>query len=258
MRLLGRVFLCIMLMISSLTFFACKMPELPALSCTGIVTFSESALVGVAIKTNVKEYAKTDSFGRFSFETKSKGIVIFAQKEGYIFEPKSIELVPGENTANFTAKKIEMLSGELRLKEVIITPTSIVQSSDNYLYNNNGWECLKASDITLTSIEKSLVLNESPIYLNKAQKNVITVGEDFIFSCGEQFSLGIAVNTYFKNNNHEGKTSNAEEAMLYVKNKQTNADLVNNEIIYNLYGINNKTKNFTIDISFVFEFIEEI
>jgi len=258
MKLLGKVFFGVFVIFASLNFFACKMPELPNLSCSGCVTFLESGLEGVAIKSNVKEYAVSNTSGNFSFETKSKGIVVYAEKEGYIFEPKQVTLNAGQNTVNFTAIKIENLHGNITLKNIIITPTSIVQSSDNYLYDNGGKVALKASDITIFTKANSYVLNQNYIYLNKNEQNVIDVKSNINFVCGEQFYMGIAVNTYFKNYNHEGKTTNAETTTLYVRNSQTNADLVNeNQLIYNLYGINNKTKNFTINVSFVFEFVAD-
>lgn len=243
-----------MLMIFSLTFFACQMPKSPPLSCSGSVTISNVGLEGVVIKSNVKEYATTLAGGEFSFNTNAQSLTIYPYKQGYMFSPESATLTAGENSVSFVAIKVQNLTGTLSLNKIIITPTSIVNTLDNYQYMHNGQECLKASSISL-AYNGTLNLISNPTYLAKSQKNEVACNNAISFKCGQSVTVGVLINTYFTSYHQEWQTSDSEYTNLYITKPQTNKDLKNNQIIYNMYGINNKSRSFTFDIAFVFDYI---
>lgn len=255
-RVVKGVFIAILLMMVSLTIFACKLPELPDLSCSGTVTIDSMGLEGVVIKSSVKEYAITNSSGNFEFTTKAKSLVVYPYKEGYIFTPSSLSLTDGENTATIVATKVEALEGTLTLKEVIITPTSISTLPDNYTYTYNNKTCLKASDINIVYDSNNYVLNPETTYLYQNEKNTISVEDNIALNCGEIKRVGIFINAYFKWSHSESKTTETEASFLDILVPQTNADLVDGRVKYSLYGINNKSRSFTFDITFVFDFEE--
>ena len=66
------------------------------------------------------------------------------------------------------------------------------------------------------------------------------------------------INAYFIIFHQEAYTTDTDFAYLEITKQQTNADLENGNIIYTLYGINNKARTFTFDISFVFEYAENL
>ena len=255
-RVVKGVFIAVLLMVVSLTLFACKMPQLPDLSCSGTVTIDAVGLEGVIIKSSVKEYAITNSSGNFEFTTKAKSLVVYPYKEGYMFTPSSISLTDGENTATIVATKVEALEGTLTLKEVIITPTSISTLPDNYTYTYNDKICLKASDINIVYESNNYLLNAETIYLYQNEKNAISVEDNITFNCGENKRVGIFINAYFKWSHSESKTTETEASFLDILVPQTNADLVDGQVKYSLYGINNKSRSFTFDITFLFDFEE--
>ena len=256
MKIVGKLLIAIMLMISSLTFFACEMPSQPELSCSGVVTFNNQGLNDVTIKSSIKDYTTTDANGNYTFLTKAKSIIIYPEKEGYIFSPKQITLSSGENTANFIATKVQDLQGKLRLNSIIITPTSILSSPDNYSFFHNGKPCLKVSDVTIKGAGVTKQLNTADIYLNKGEQNILYNNSNIVYTCGENATIGILINTYFVSYQQTIKTTETEYTYLYINKPQTNEMLLNSQIIYNLYGINNRTKSFTFDVSFVFDYIK--
>lgn len=258
MRFVGKILITTMLMIFSLTFFACDMPTSPELSCSGIVTINNIGFNDVVIKSSIKEYATTTPNGAFSFNTKAKTITIYPEKSGYIFSPKQITLKAGQNTANFTAQKIENLQGKLKLNSLIITPTSILSSPENYSFLHNGKQCLKASEITVKYNNLIKQLNLGDVYLSKLEKNVLYNSSNVTFNCGENVSIGLLINTYFNSYYQTFKTTETEFTYLYINKQQTNEMLQDGQVTYNLYGINNKTKCFTFDVAFVFDYIPNI
>lgn len=243
----------VMLMLVSLAFFSCSSPNLPDLNCTGTVTInSANGLEGVKIKTTVKHYTTTNSAGEFSFSTKANAITIYPELEGYIFEPASIELTAGDNTANFTATKIENLTGTITLQKVIITPTSIVGGTQNYNYISNGKDALKASNINVSVGNAVYNVLEGTQFLYKNQQNQILVEGATAIVCGQSTSIGILINTYFVMGYHEAQTTNEVYSYLYINQPQTNENLKDGNITYTIYGINSPSKTFTFDVSFVF------
>lgn len=259
MRLLGKLLICIMLMFVSLTFFACELPTLPSLSCSGVITFVGEGLEGVTIKSDVKDYTKTNNKGEYSFTTNAKKIKIIPEKEGYMFSPKFVELEAGTNTASFVATEIQNINGTISLSKIIITPTSILNSPDNYVFINDGNECLKSKDITIYCNGQQIVFNTNNNYLEKNKQNEILITQNNVtFVCGEDLKLGVLINAYFIIFHQEAYTTDTDFAYLEITKQQTNADLENGNIIYTLYGINNKARTFTFDISFVFEYEEKI
>lgn len=248
----------VLLMLVALASFACNIPTLPELSCDGKVEVLGVGLCDVVIKSDTKEYATTNAQGEYYFITNAKTLTIYPVKDGYIFEPKKAVLSAGENSeVKFVAIEIENLRGRLTLSEIIITPTSIMSSPDNYVYRIDGKECIKSSEITLFYNGISHNLNEDVKYLFKNANNTINTDNTQIdFDCGQNVRIGVLINAYFNVYNHEYETTYLEFSYLDINQTQTNADLQNGQVCYNLYGINNKARTFTVDITFVFDFIE--
>ena len=248
-----------MLMVASLVFFACELPTLPNLTCSGIVMFEQSGLEGVTLKSEVKDYAITNVKGEYTFNARVKKIKIIPEKEGYIFSPKFVEVTEGENIINFTAIKVEKLTGSLLLSKIVIMPTSILNSPDNFVFINNGNECLKPKDISIVCNDEKIVLNETNTYLEKNKQNEILITQTSVsFVCGEELKLGVLINAYFMAFYQEVFTTDTDFSYLEITEPQTNANLENGNIVYTLYGINNKARTFTFDISFVFNFIPNV
>lgn len=234
------------------------MPTAPKLSCSGKVTFIGAGLDNVVIQSDVKEYTTTNIKGEFNFTTNAKTLRIYPVKEGYIFEPSEVEVSSGENTnINFVAIEVQKLKGVLTLAEIIITPTCIMASPDNYVYTSEGKECLKANEISLFYNNTSYTVNNGDVYLYKNINNTINAENTQIsFNCNQCARIGVLINTYFSLYNQEFETTYTEYSYLDINRPQTNANLNNGQVIYNIYGINNKARAFTFDITFVFNFIE--
>lgn len=262
MKYVKGVIVAIMLMAVSLTFFACD-SNLPDLSCSGNITINSVALEGVTIKSNIKNYTQTNKSGEYSFTTNAESITIYPEKSGYIFTPKSVTITAGENLdINFVAEEIVEIDGTLKLNKVIISPTVIVNSPENYEYVNssNGKKGVKAKDIYLWQ-NNSILVTDQTNYLYKNTQNNIDISSNITFDCGQKFSLGILINMYFMPRNHQESSTSEQDSksnysFLYVENAQTNADLINNQIVYNLYGINNHLRTVTYNVSFVFDYIK--
>ena len=109
MKIVGRLLIAIMLMISSLTFFACEMPSQPELSCSGVVTFNNQGLNDVTIKSSIKDYTTTDANGNYTFLTKAKSIIIYPEKD-YVNEGVGVFMQGFEHIGKYhyskTGKKI--------------------------------------------------------------------------------------------------------------------------------------------------------
>ena len=79
-----------------------------------------------------------------------------------------------------------------------------------------------------------------------------------VFDCGQKLKLGVLINAYFSVYNQEAHTADTDFAYLEITQPQTNANLENGNVIYTLYGINNKERTFTFDISFVFAYVSNV
>ena len=246
--------LCVMVAFVSVMFCACNRKTY--IYCDGVVEFSGTALQGVSIKSSNKTIDITDSDGKFSFESQSKKIKIYPEKHGYYFEPAFAVVEEGEHVVNFEAKEILNLSGTLQLNKIIISPTYIVSYSDNYLYENNNKDCLKVFDISLHYAGQTYKIVDEQMFLYKNEDNEIAVNEEIEVDCGTQTQIGFLINTYFIYNYNESHTTYTEYSYLIISEHQNNGDLVNNQIIYSLIGINGKSNKFTFDITFVFDFEE--
>ena len=263
MKFAKKMVVVIMLTLVSLTLFACNSND-SHLSCSGNVTIENIGLNDVVIKSNVKNYATTNENGEYNFITNAKEVVIFPEKSGYIFFPKSATIKAGENeNISFIAEEIVNLEGSLKLSSIIISPTTVLNFPDNFEYTNvsNGKTGIKAKNIYLWDNELSTLVLNSNTYLYKQQENEVDVSENISFGCGQDFSLGILINTYFMpRNKQESYTSEQDTksnyAFLHISETQTNADLVDNKITYHLFGVNNHLKTITYNISFVFEYVK--
>ena len=165
-------------------------------------------------------------------------------------------IIEGKNVVHFNAKPIENLEGNLKLSKVVIKPTNILAGTENYQYTNNLKKALKISEISILLGDNVYSISGvDGTFLNKHEANEIIFNNNAIVACGDNLKLGILINTYFIMYYHEAKTTTTNYSYLYINQPQTNAMLFNNTITYNLYGVNNQSKAFTFDVSFVFEYI---
>ncbi len=259
MKLRARLLLCVLLMLVSVSFFACDLAEIPVISCSGVITFENEGLGGVEIKSSTNTFGKTNGEGEFSFEKKAKTITIVPELEGYYFEPRSITLTESAEDVNFVAIKIEGLSGEIVLRSIEICPTTIASYGDNYVYQRNGREAIKAKEISLKYNNEKIDIISNDTYLIKDEQSAFDVVDEIKFTCGEKSNLGFLINAYFNTYymDEDGFMTDTNYKYLNITNSQTNKDLEDGKIKYILYGINSVNKAFTYDISFIFDFIED-
>ncbi len=243
-------------MVVSIIFFACSSNHLPTIYCAGSVKFLNYGLGEVIIKTNTKGYATTNDMGQFQFSTESTALEIFPQKNGFIFEPKSVKIKPGENNVNFVAHEIAPLMGKLQLDKIEITPISIVYGKDNYTYINNNKPALKASDIAILINNYKVQALSNPMYLYKEEINELEILDKYVIDCRKLNSLGILINAYFINNQQEVNTTDSEFIDLKITIPPTNKDLQQGDgkIIYYLSHVNNKGRAFTFSVAFEFNY----
>ena len=259
MRTRAKLLLCVLLMLVSVSFFACDIAEIPVISCSGVITFENEGLRGVEIKSSTTTFGKTNSDGEFSFEKKAKTLTIVPELEGYFFEPKSITITESSDEINFVAIKIEELSGEMVLQSIEICPTTIASYGDNYVYKKDGQDAIKAREISLKYNNDAIDIISNDTYLIKDDQNFFEITEDIRIRCGVKANLGFLINAYFNNYyTEDGCMSDTNYKFLNITNVQTNKDLEDGKIKYILYGINSANKAFTFDISFTFDFIEDV
>lgn len=254
----GLVFALILLLVS-VTFFACDFGEIPTISISGSVTVSEVGLEGVEIKSSIKSLTKTNPNGEFTFSEKAKSITIIPELQGYFFEPSSITVTQDADDISFVAIKIYELDGKIVLSKLSITPTSIAlpigSYGNNYLYQNNGQDALKLNEISVLYRGVEFELGSLPTYLYKGVKNEVDFGGNVEIDCGTKATVGICINTYFKMNNEEYRTSNSDYKYIDIRNVQTNAELDEGKIEYTLYGLNSYDRMYTFSVTFVFDYV---
>jgi len=243
-------------MLSAVSFFACDIGDTKIINGGGKVTFASEQIVDVQINSGVSNICTTNENGEFSFTLSAKTITIIPQKAGYFFIPKSITIDGDTDQINFEAVKIKELNGTLKLKSVCIMPTSIASMGDNYLFKQNGEDCIKLSGLKINYLDNTNSILTDAVYLRKNKKNYIDVQDNISFNCGDKVNLSFLLNANFTSINREWTSTNSAFTYLNILTTPTNADLIDNQITYSLYGINSETKAFTYDISFIFDYFE--
>ncbi len=216
-------------------------------------------LSDVAIKSETNIYAKTDDNGYFNITVQKSKIELFAEKTGYSFSPYSVEITENTDNLIFVATKTKDLSGLLTLSHIIITPTSMVSFGDNYAYQHNGEKCLKINDLEVNIDDKSFDLLDSDFYAVEDKSNVIAINDDITIKTDYDFNIWFSLDAYFTSYNEEFIFHEDRQSVIRVQEKQTTEDLNDqNQVLYTAYGVNASNNMFTYNITFVFDYYENI
>lgn len=227
---------------------------------SGSVYFENALLDGVSIRSSTKNYCTTSQDGTFSFSDTSNSITIFAEKSGYIFSPKSITLTQSTSEIVFEATKITNLNGTLSLSKINIIPTSIANVQENYLYKQNGDNCLKVSQINISMNAREYTALNSPFYAIKNKNNEISFTNDLSINTCTPFKIEFSIDAYYSFASKEQIYTETKKSAINVQINQTNADLENfsqnefGQIVYLSNGINSGNNNFSYNISFIFDY----
>ena len=220
---------------------------------------SVEPLEGVSIKSETTIYARTDVNGFFNITVNNDSVELFAEKTGYTFSPRSVTISQSTNSLIFSATKTKELSGLLTLNSIIITPTSIVSFGDNYTYTHNGDKCLKISDIEININNKQFDLLDGDLYAIKNKSNTVMFDEDVTLNTSSVFNIWFSVDAYFTSLNEELIFEEDRQSVIRVQEKQTTEDLDDkNQIVYTAVGVNSSNNMFTYNISFVFDYYENV
>ncbi len=220
---------------------------------------SSQPLSGVSIKSETNIYAKTDDNGYFSINVNKNSIQLFAEKDGYTFSPHSITISENTDKLIFNAQKTYDLSGLLTLSHIIVTPTSIVSFGNNYSYQHNDNTCLKINDLHINIDSKSFDLLDNELYAIKNKSNIIDFNQDITVNTNYDFNIWFSLDACFTSANQEFVFHEERQSVIRIQDKQTSSDLNdNNQIIYTAFGVNASNNMFTYNISFVFDYYENI
>ena len=220
---------------------------------------STEPLSDVTIKSQTAIYGKTDNNGFFSISVNRSSVEIFAEKSGYSFSPKSAIVSQSTNNLIFSATQTKDLSGLLTLRHLVITPTSIVSFGENYSYQHDGNICLKISDIQINIDNKQFDLLDGDFYAIKNKSNIITINDDVTVNTNYAFNIWFSINAYFTSVNQELVFEEDKQSVIRVQEKQTTVDLDdNNQIVYTAVGVNSSNNMFTYNISFIFDYYENV
>ena len=250
------VFVCI----CGFMFAACDFsPNTETMSISGYAYFESVPMKDVLIKSNTKTLTTTNDFGNFSFEKTKTITTIYAEKTGYIFTPKSIEVSETTDNIVFVATKIEDLNGTLSLSKINITPTSIVSITDNYLFNLGGKSCLKIKNINVSIGNSKYNCINQDLYAEKNKNNFINVEHDLFANTGENFAIEFSIDAYFSSYRNEYIYLEEKASILNVTKQQTTAHLTeNNQIEYTFVGVNATNNKFSYNITFIFDYYPNV
>lgn len=253
-------FLMIFVCICSILFSACNFsPSNETITASGFVYCESEALEDVLIKSNTKTLATTNEDGSFSFEKAKTKTTIYAEKTGYTFTPKAIEITHSAQDIVFTAHKIENLNGTLSLNKINIIPTSIVSISDNYIFNLGGKPCLKIKNLYVGIGNTKYNCLSSDVYAEKNKNNYIDVNNDLFANTGEKFNIEFSLDAYFSSYRNEYVYIEEKPSILKITKQQTTEHLTeNNQIEYTFVGVNSTNNKFSYNITFIFDYYPNI
>ena len=244
----------------SLILSACDfLPVGTPLKVSGYVYYNSSPLENVAIKTSTQKLCETNSEGFFTFETNKSQITIYAEKTGYLFQPKSITLTSNNNNVIITAQAIENLNGVLSLSQINITPSSIVSVSDNFQYVKDGQNCLKIKNFYVEVNNKKINCIEDDFYAVKNKTNIINFNDDISIETNTPFSIKFSLDAYFTSYHNEYYFEEEKITVLDITQPQTTAILTeNNQIEYSFWGVNASNNKFSYNVTFVFDYYPNV
>ena len=220
---------------------------------------SNQPLSDVTLKSATAIYGNTNEDGYFNITVNKSNVELFVEKTGYIFSPKSVQILQSTDNLIFTATKEQDLNGYLTLSHIIITPSSIVSFGDNYAYQNDGNTCLKISALQINIDDKSFEALGGDLYAIKNKTNVVDFNQDATVNTNHDFNIWFSLDAYFTSANQEFIFHEDRQSVIRIQEKQTTANLDdNNQIIYTAIGVNASNNMFTYNISFVFDYYGNI
>ena len=256
-----KVMLLILFLVCGICLSACNLstPPTTPLTVSGGVYFNNVGLEGVKIKSNTRTHFTTNPNGTFSFEEKTSQITIYAEKSGYTFSPKFITLTESTENIVFEAFEIEDLDGTLSLSKINITPTSIVSITDNYLYNQDGNNCLKIKNLFVKIGNNEYDSLNKDFFAIKNKSNTINFLQDLSVDTQQAFSIEFYINVYFTSYRHEYTFTESKSSVLNISAKQTTTMLNDqNQLEYTFVGVNASNNKFSYNITFVFDYYPNI
>lgn len=224
----------------------------------GKVLYQGEGLAGVKITDRVNVYAETDADGNFSFETTNKNLVLYPQKQGFMFLPSYSQVL--FNTSNvFTALDAQLLNGKLVLEKVMIMPTSIVS------YIDKDFSCKKQDVTGLKIYDLSISVNDSDAIICtfddvaaiKEETDIFCSDQNFVYDIVDgvaQIKLAYSLSAYFKSNYRESIAIEGERVLRINKTLDTGNLVLG---YYELYasGINSTHNGYSYNISFMFKYL---
>ena len=255
-----QMFSILLLITCSLILSACDfLPVVTPLTISGYVYYNSKPLENVTIKTSTQKLCTTNSEGYFTFEISKNQVTIYAEKTGFLFEPKSITLNSNNDNVIFTAQPIEELDGVLSLSKINITPSSIVSVSDNFQYVKNGENCLKVKNFYIEINNKKFNCLTSDFYAVKNKSNYILFNDDISIDTNTPFSIKFSLDAYFTSYHYEYVFVEEKTSILEVTQNQTNAILnEQNQIEYSFWGVNASNNKYSYNVTFIFDYFPNI
>lgn len=247
---------------TTLTLSGCEfsVPQGSAYTVSGNVTFEGSALSGVKIQTDFNVYATSAEDGSFSFETRTTKLKIHAKKDGYNFEPKSIDVTQNSLPISFEATLATKLNGALALSQILIAPTSISSLPDNnFVYNQNSKENLKLSSFELILNEQVVLINTQTYLQKDAFTNIYNQSQPLQIDIADgitSYEFNFKLKTFFTYNFGQNESVLTEpfknlSSYSVLDTGDLNED---GQIKFIANGINSIQDTFTYNIQLVFEY----
>lgn len=256
-----KIFLCLFVALCSTFLYACDFSNEPKteFTTTGYVYVDSKPLEGVLIKNETMQVATTNELGYFSFSFIGSKTTIHAELNDYIFDKQSVVVTPTSNSVIFVATKIQNLNGAISLKQIEITPTSIVSFGDNFQYVNNSNNCLKVNNLYIQIGNKKYDAITKDTFLIKNKINKIAFDNDLSVDTNTKFSISFSLDAYFTAYKEEYSFVEEKTSVIQITEPQTNAMLdENNELKYSYFGVNSSNNKFSYTISFIFEYYPAI
>lgn len=229
---------------------------------SGYVYYENQALENVLIQNELTTFAITNQEGFYTFTTRLKTFTIKAKKAGYEFQPKLITIdADSQNQFDFSATEATPLNGILNLKQILISPTSIVSLPDNnYLYTTNSINNLKISEFVLKfNYQDEIQISQTQYLAKNTYTNILPNEQSLqveIIDGQTNFTFEFLMKAYFTYNNGLNQSIDNEDifSVLSVSSNLDSGDLdEESNLSFIAKGINSTSGGYTYNIKFIFE-----
>lgn len=230
---------------------------------SGHVFFEDEPLSGVLIQNELTTFATTNEEGFYTFTTRLTNLTIKAKKSGYNFQPKNITIEQDSSLQyNFFGSLAVLLNGTLNLKQILISPTSIVSIPDNnYSYYANSTINLKISEFMLNFNREDVIQTSQTIMLAKnTYTNILSQDDNLeieIVDGKTNYRFEFLLKAYFTYSNGQNESIDNEDnlSILSVSSTLDTGDLDDDsQISFIARGINSTSDGYTYNVKFVFQF----